>query len=177
MIRSLSAAVLLAALALGSPALAGTGETIATASSTPAPTPDDTAAQVRQFIAAAPPPNLDDGQVDGVVESGPRQVHGEVGVSVGTGGYRSAYAISALPVGKTGTLTVAVGETRFGRNGGYGYGRYGAGGTRQSLGLSFDMSGSDPGNDRCRPRSGGLDGAEPLPPVGWGVRQDCRANR
>lgn len=174
-------ATLVAALACTAPARAETAadETIATASAQPVPATDDTAAQIRQWIASAPPPSLDDGAVDGVVENAPRQVHGEVGVAVGTGGYRSAYAISTFPVGRTGALTVAVGETRNGR--GFGYGGYGPGGygrgAQQSLGISLDMGGSDRDGTRCRPRFGGLDGAEPLPPVGWGVRQDCRSGR
>ena len=179
-------ATLIAALACTAPARAGTAadETIATASAQAVPATDDTAAQIRQWIAAAPPPSLGDGGVDGVVENAPRQVHGEVGVAVGSGGYRSAYAISTFPIGRTGALTVAVGETRNGRGfgyGGYGPGGYGPGGygrgTQQSLGISLDMGGSDRDETRCRPRFGGLDGAEPLPPVGWGVRQDCRSGR
>ena len=87
-------------------------------------------------------------------KDGKRQVHGEVGVSVGTGGYRSGYASVLIPIGETGTLGVAVGQTDFGKHGGgygYGYGGYGGygdgygygrrGGTQQSLALSLDMRG------------------------------------
>lgn len=84
-----------------------------------------------------------------------RQIHGQVGVSVGTGGYRSAYAQADIPVGRTGVLSVAVAETRsdplHGSYPGYGYdplyggagfgydgyGRGPGGGLRQSFGLFF----------------------------------------
>lgn len=89
-------------------------------------------------------------------KDGKRQVHGEVGVSVGTGGYRSGYVSSLIPIGETGTLGVAVSKTDFGKHGGYGYygggyggyGGYGGpygygrrGGSSQSLALSLDMRG------------------------------------
>jgi hypothetical protein len=88
-------------------------------------------------------------------KDGKRQVHGEVGVSVGTGGYRSGYVSSLIPIGETGTLGVAVSQTDFGKHGGYGYGGgyggyggYGSGygwgprgGTSQSLALSLDVRG------------------------------------
>lgn len=89
-------------------------------------------------------------------KDGKRQVHGEMGVSVGTGGYRSGYVSSLIPIGETGTLGVAVSQTDFGKHGGYGYDGYGGyggygggygygwgprGGTSQSLALSLDMRG------------------------------------
>ena len=91
-------------------------------------------------------------------KDGKRQVHGEMGVSVGTGGYRSGYVSSLIPIGETGTLGVAVSQTDFGKHGGYGYGGYGGGyggyggygsgygwgprgGTSQSVALSLDMRG------------------------------------
>ncbi|MFZ0268987.1 hypothetical protein [Caulobacter sp.] len=85
-------------------------------------------------------------------KDGKRQVHGEAGVSVGTGGYRSGYVSSLIPIGETGTLGVTVGQTNYGKHGGYGYGGYGYGhdggygygwgprdGTSRSLALSLDM--------------------------------------
>lgn len=52
-----------------------------------------------------------------------RQPHGVVSVGVGTHGYRSVYARTDLPVGKTGTLSIAVADVRGGRLGPvYGYG-------------------------------------------------------
>jgi hypothetical protein len=90
-------------------------------------------------------------------KDGKRQVHGEMGVSVGTGGYRSGYVSSLIPIGETGTLGVAISQTDFGKHGGYGYGGYEGyggyggygdgygwgrrGGTSQSLALSLDMRG------------------------------------
>ena len=79
---------------------------------------------------------------------------------MGSSGYRSAYVESDLPVGKTGTLSIAVGETRFnGRVGGYGGyggaygGRFGPGGDHQSLALGLSLGGDaalDPRDPRCR---------------------------
>jgi hypothetical protein len=92
---------------------------------------------------------------------GKRQVHGEASVTVGTGGYRSAYVSSLIPLGENGTLGIAVSQTDYGKNGGYGY--YGdpygygyddygygygrgwgrRGGTSQSVALSLDMTGKN----------------------------------
>ncbi|UDF05471.1 hypothetical protein [Asticcacaulis sp. AND118] len=76
-------------------------------------------------------------------DAGPRkrQIHGEAGASIGTGGYKSAYVSALIPVGDTGTLGIAYSQTDHGKNGywyadpygydydpGYapGYGRFGA---------------------------------------------------
>lgn len=59
--------------------------------------------------------------------SNPRQIHGQVSVSVGTGGYRSAYVSSVIPVGENGLLGIAVGQTDYGNNRVYGYGYDGYG--------------------------------------------------
>ncbi|CAL4868858.1 hypothetical protein MMA231_03147 [Asticcacaulis sp. MM231] len=94
----------------------------------------------------------------------PRQIHGQVSVSVGTGGYHSAYVSSVIPVGENGLLGIAVSQTDYGNNRVYGYGYdpygyddaygygYGApygnramwsrrGGKSQSLAVSLDMNG------------------------------------
>ncbi len=93
-----------------------------------------------------------------------RQVHGEASVTVGTGGYRSAYVSSLIPLGENGTLGIAVSQTDYGKNGGLGYGYgdpygygyddygygygYGRGwgrrtGTSQSVAVSLDMTGKN----------------------------------
>jgi hypothetical protein len=128
----------------------------------------DTATQIEDFIRTAPAPVLDDGKPNGVTtsEEEPRKMHGEVGVAVGSGGYRSGYAISVMPVGKTGTLSLAVSETRSGKNGGvyggpgYGYGYGGPrgfspfGGERRSVGLSLALG--DAAQDDCKVRRSGF---------------------
>jgi hypothetical protein len=121
--------------------------------------PVTTQDQVAAWLAASPPiERVDNGPVG--YSSGPadetakRQVHGSMGVSVGTGGYRSAYASTLIPVGETGTLGIAVSQTDYGKHGrgyGYGYGDpmgyggYGGwgprGGRSQSVALSLDMTG------------------------------------
>lgn len=203
---ALSAAAL-AGPAFASPALVGDDdEVIATAQTKPtaqaltatAPPVATPAAPVKQlttqeqiaaFIAANPGPAYDDGP-RGVLpadlsedrdENGKRKVHGEMGVSVGTGGYRSVYASGLFPVGENTTVGVAVSKTNYGKNGGgwydpyygggyggpgygygYGPGSYGRarGGESQSVALSV-MTGNRRGGgdtpDGCAPgfRDGG----------------------
>ena len=43
-----------------------------------------------------------------------RKIHGEVGAAVGSGGYRSAYGVANIPIGKSSSVTVAV-STAHGR--------------------------------------------------------------
>jgi hypothetical protein len=122
---------------------------------------------------------------------GKRKIHGEMSVSVGTGGYRSASASALIPVGESTTVGIAVSKTDFGRNGawaygdGYGYGGaygYGGyptrlrGGERQSMALSV-MSGnagrrSSGVPDGCAP--GFRDGGRYVEPL-WvdGLRDDA----
>ena len=52
--------------------------------------------------------------VDGLPDlpSANRGVHGEVGVAVGTGGYRSVYGVAAIPLGDTGGLVLGYGRER-----------------------------------------------------------------
>jgi hypothetical protein len=77
-------------------------------------------------------------------------VHGVVDLSVGTNGYRSAFVASEIPVGKTGTATIAVGETRFdGRGWGGPMSRYGSN-TSQSLALGLNLGGAEATDWRCR---------------------------
>lgn len=148
MLRFLSAAALVLTLSASHAALAQ--EAVATAGAAEAPKAEagDAAAQIEAFLRQAPPPKLDDGTPDGVVPPEPRKVHGEVGVAVGSGGYRSAYAVSVMPVGQTGTLALAVSDTRFGKmGGGYGYGGFEPG-RRQSVGLSLSLG--EAARERCR---------------------------
>lgn len=156
-------------------------ETEAAASTTPS-RPLTTQEQIAAFIAANA--QAEDGR-RGVLpaerdENGQRKIHGSMGVSVGTGGYRSAYASALIPVGERTTIGVAVSKTDFGKHGGwYGdpiYGAYGPGydygygygpgfsrlrgGERQSIALSVMTGGANASADvpnGCAPgfRSGG----------------------
>ena len=199
-------AIIAVSAALAGPALAATApddEVIATAQAKPsaealaaqappAPTPTTTAAplttqqQIDNFIYHSPP--MDDehrgilpaGLSDDRDADGKRKVHGSMGVSVGTGGYRSAYASALIPVGETTTVGIAVSKTDFGKHGGYhadpyygggyygggygdgygpGYGRA-RGGSQQSLALSVMSGGPGRGDltpEGCAPgfRDGG----------------------
>lgn len=88
-----------------------------------------TAEQIKAFIDSSPAakrrPGLRD--FDDDLPLPDRKVHGEVSVGVGNHGYRSAYARSDIPLGKRGSLSIAVGEER-GRGFDYGYPYEGYGG-------------------------------------------------
>lgn len=134
-------------------------------------------------------------EAEGQGVGGKRQVHGEASVTVGTGGYRSAYVSSLIPLGETGTLGIAVSQTDYGNNPRYGYGygdpyAYGydgygygrgwgrRGGTSQSVALSLDMTGKGRNGagkpEGCAP--GFRDGDRYIEPV-WVTRmnggRDC----
>ncbi len=135
--------------------------------------PVTTQDQVAAWLADSPPiERVDGGPLDYAARpeldvngyplgpDGKRQMHGEAGVSVGTGGYRSGYVSTLIPIGESSTLGVAVSQTDYGKSGrgygygggyGYGYGGLGGGydgygwgprgGRSQSLALSLDMRG------------------------------------
>jgi hypothetical protein len=192
-------AALAVSLSAAAPAFAapiGDDEVIATAQAKPTPEalkaaaqaapaavpatarPLTTQEQIAAFLAEAPAARYDDGS-RGLLpadrdEDGKRKVHGSMGVSVGTGGYRSVYASGLFPVGESTTVGVAVSKTDFGKHGGfyadpyhgggYGYGGYGygrpRGGSQQSVALSV-MTGragkADDTPEGCAPgfRAGG----------------------
>jgi hypothetical protein len=151
--RSLGALTLASFLA-AAPAFAA-DEPMATAK----PDQPSVAAQIDEYLKTSPAIALPRDDASGITSGDePRKVHGVVEVAVGNHGYRSAYVRSDFPVGKTGTLSIAVQDTRFnGRVGPYGYGGYGYGGygsepyRNQSvaLGLAFGGAGRD-SDGRCR---------------------------
>jgi len=122
------------------PSATGTARTTATGTSRPLTTDE----QIKAWISDAP--KLDRASAtDADASLAPRQVHGSAGVSVGSGGYSSAYVASEIPLGKTGTLGIAVSQTDYGnglsRHGrGYGYGYGWPRGRSQSVAVSLDMS-------------------------------------
>ncbi|HEX3363707.1 hypothetical protein [Phenylobacterium sp.] len=139
----------LAALALAGASQAAEPEAVATAPASGPSAPVTTADQIDNYLKTSPALALPKDALGGVVSGdAPRQVHGVVDVSVGSNGYRSAFVASEIPVGKTGTATIAVGETRFngrGFAGGPGY----RGGS-QNLALGLALGGADPTDWRCR---------------------------
>lgn len=86
--------------------------------------PIDTAEQIRRWLADSPAAEADEALAER--EPRERKVHGEVGVAVGTGGYRSGYITSVMPLGETGTLVISLGQEKNGYrhywNGGHAYG-------------------------------------------------------
>ena len=158
--RSLSALAFSGLLVAGGQALAA-DEPVVTAD----PNTPSVAAQIDDYLKTSPAIALPKDTASGITpgEEEPRKVHGVVDVAVGTHGYRSAYVRSDFPVGKTGTLSIAVEDTQFkGRFGGYGYGYGGYGGygnqpyrsQNLALGLAFGGAAQDGADGRCRDASG-----------------------
>ncbi len=111
-------------LVLGAPALAAAADDAPgarTADDQAVATASRSTDQMIQAWLAAPA--AQDRQ-DGIAPDQPpvqldRKIHGEVGAAIGTGGYRSAYGVVNIPIGKTSSATLAFAT---GRSRGYGWG-------------------------------------------------------
>lgn len=103
---------LIAAVAAG-PALADEAMSTAGATGAAPPPSVDTAAQIDRWIADSPAAQPAPASEPRLAEDA-RRVHGEVGVSVGTGGYRSGYVVTHIPIGGSGSATIALSKTDFG---------------------------------------------------------------
>ncbi|MCC7268173.1 MAG: hypothetical protein IT546_12675 [Caulobacteraceae bacterium] len=117
--------------------------TAAAAETTPVETaPQSTEDQIDAYLRSSPALSLpSDEEIDALQEARERKVHGEVAVAVGSHGYRDVYARSDFPVGKTGTLSLAVRDSRFkGR-----FGRH----ERQGVSLGLAMGDAATARD-CR---------------------------
>lgn len=109
-----------------------------------APPLEDTATQIQRWLSdSAIDADDRDGQLLDLRRED-RQIHGEVGVAVGTGGYRGAYITSVMPLGDKGTLALSFGQEKNAR--GYYRGAYGYPfGESLGYGLSgYDMPGRGP---------------------------------
>ena len=170
----LASAALVVALLAG-PALAAEPEVDGVIATRPGAPPALTTDQKIANILAAS--RAEDADSDVHEVAGPRQVHGEAGVSVGTGGYRAGYVSALIPVGESGTVGIAYSQAQGGR--GFGYGRgpgFGGpgmmrGGQSQALGLSFDYRDSKKA-DACAPAF--YDGSRPVEPV-WATEARGRS--
>ncbi|HEX4710739.1 hypothetical protein [Phenylobacterium sp.] len=169
--RLFPALVLAATFAASGPVLAAEPEAVATA--TTAGAPPSVADQIDNYLKTSPAAALPKDGASGVTAGSeePRKVHGMMDVTVGTGGYRSAYVQSNIPVGKTGTLSIAVEDTQFGNRYGGRFAQYG----RQSLGLGLRFDGALDSGD-CRRRQSGVDAPDPRfdPRMGGEQLQSCR---
>ncbi len=117
--------VMTTAGATGAPVTALTAEPGPVEAAPPAVAPlEDTATQIQRWLAESPGNSDDrDGQLLDLRRED-RQMHGEVGVAVGTGGYRSAYITSVMPLGDKGTLALSFSQDKNARGyyrGAYGY--------------------------------------------------------
>ncbi|MBX3482838.1 hypothetical protein [Phenylobacterium sp.] len=68
--------------------------------------------QIAEYLRTSPAARIDDDGVQGVTPRDDRQVHGEVAVGIGTGGYRSLYMRSDMPIGESGRLSIAFSDTK-----------------------------------------------------------------
>jgi hypothetical protein len=151
------------------------------AAKAPPPKAMTTDEQIAAFLATSPAVGLGDGtrgitRVDDG-EAEPRKIHGSAGVTIGSGGYRSAYVSTLIPIGESSTLGLAYSQTDHGNNavfrpydefgyggdyvGAYGRGwdpnglnlgrpgRWSRGGKSQSVAISLNV-----GSDRQRPPEG-----------------------
>jgi hypothetical protein len=150
-------------IAAAAPAWTAEPEAVTTAAPTGAGAPPTVAEQVETYLKTSPvvlPAQGTSGVTPGTDQ--PRKIHGVVDVAVGTGGYRSAYVRTDLPVGKTGTLSMAVQDTQFGNRFASPYGGRVGGFGRQSLGLGLSLGDGVQGRGdlRCR-QARGIDGPTP----------------
>lgn len=108
--RPMRALPLLAALLLVTPAFAADQDApMATSNGTVAPgAASSTAAQIEDFVRTSPAAAA---QGAPLAEE-PRRMHGEVSLGVGSHGYRSVAAQAVIPVGKTGSVGIAVERSR-----------------------------------------------------------------
>lgn len=175
-LSGLAVAALLAAFA---PGPAAADETVATAQTQD---PDAAMAQIRQWIAASEPVELEEPDADGVIlrDEAPRQIHGEAGVAVGTGGYRSAYVAGVIPLSRNATLGLAVSETKSDGPGWYPAPYYGAG-ARRSYAMSLALGDAAAGSGACSPYGHAAAAFGPTPSFGWSdpgaqalARTSCR---
>jgi len=124
---------ILIALALGSAGLASAQSPaadapVATANGTSSS--PSTQAQIDDYLASSPileSPRRDLGDLDDQGLEDDRRIHGQVSLSVGTGGYRSGAVSAVIPLPRDGTLALEYSHTESDRGYGYGYGPgYGA---------------------------------------------------
>ena len=73
-----------------------------------------TDAKIAGWLKDAPPANQadDTSGPEGPPPKPDGKIHGEVGAAIGTGGYRSAYGVVHIPIGATGSATIAVATGR-----------------------------------------------------------------
>lgn len=129
MILRLAFAATLVAL----PAIAGEPPETPVATAAAEPT---VAEQIDAYLRSSPVLELDEpGPAHGLLpRPGERRARGEVSVAVGTGGYRSVYARTDMPLGDSGHVSLAFGDTRYGRAyGGFRGDAFAAGGQRCGL--------------------------------------------
>lgn len=114
-LRLIFAAALCAAPALAAEPPEGP---MATARATPT-----VAEQIDAYLRSSPVLQVEQSDaIDGVVPAElDRRPHGEVAVAVGTGGYRSVYARTEMPLGESGRVSLAFEDTRYGRTSGRSY--------------------------------------------------------
>lgn len=141
----------------------------------------DTEAQIEDYLASSPVARtpIDRFNGDGPMESadgeGWRGIHGEVSLSVGTGGYRSGAASAVIPIGESGRLALSYGQTDFGDSGGYGYGPYGMERYGRGLDAGPFQDLSIDGRSGCEPGFWSSPGADIMNRRARGAAERCPA--
>jgi hypothetical protein len=135
-------------------------------SSAAASAPMTTEQKIANILAVAPKEDA----MATPTQAGPRQVHGGGGLTIGSDGYRAGYAYALIPVGESGTLGVAYGQSQGGRRGysggpggGRGPGGRGQDGVSQTLNMSLNFDAANAAPEGCAPAF--MDGSRPIEPV------------
>lgn len=90
-------------------------EPMSTAGSGSAPAAStETAAQIDRWLADSPAASEQEPLAPMRRIDDPRKIHGEMSVGVGTGGYRSVSGVATIPIGESGSATIALGKTDYG---------------------------------------------------------------
>ncbi|MHB8283704.1 MAG: hypothetical protein ACYDD1_03415 [Caulobacteraceae bacterium] len=99
----------------------------------PAASGDTTDAQIAGWLSSEQGNGDSDAGPGGQPSAQPRAIHGEMGVSVGSNGYRNVYGVTDIPIGQNSDLGLAASNSSY--NGRHGYG----GGSQTSLGVSLRL--------------------------------------
>ena len=94
-------------------------EAMGTAGASGTPPDNETSRQISDWIAASPAAREQEQSVLSGLTGPDRQIHGEIGLAIGTNGYRSGYITSIMPLGDSGSLMLSLGQEK---NGYYRYG-------------------------------------------------------
>lgn len=133
-----SEAVTTAPATVDANATAASSPAVATVATKTSGEPLSTAQQIDAYLRNSPPLDITDDTPTGTTgPAGDGKIHGVVEAGIGTGGYRSLYMQSDIPIGDKAMLSIAVSQGRgrgYWGGGGFGYDGFGYGGPAYSYG-------------------------------------------